>query len=357
MTLPSSSNLRSTLGSPPVWKQPNLPLTLAQDSGKTFVDQNAHRVSAYPLLPLFAAVLHTKNVTSEFKIQAFDMASVELVTDRNGLRKLLRWIQGGVDVKDFRIDVDLVGNAVLFTRREPRTEDDVFGYGKAFERLATRHDPQETGHHRIVTYSLNGVKMLVRFELDACLPDSGQSTIASSASQDTALEMSTLADAFNQLSYTPNGSTSFTTVGVEIATGGVLVDQSLTMELKTRSRTTWDPVRRARVPNSIDWAESYLQLFLSQTQHHALGWHDRGTFTTIEHVTLAKLGERAEAKAQQANLRKLSVVLRQVVDAVKVQGDGKLLSLVCEDGVLTLRHRHDRPDGALPQELVPLLTA
>ncbi|KAH7087977.1 hypothetical protein BKA62DRAFT_777420 [Auriculariales sp. MPI-PUGE-AT-0066] len=198
----------------------------------------------------------------------------------------------------------------------------------------TRHDPNETGHHRIVTYSIGGVKLLVRFVLDACFPDSHDSTVTPASPKD-ALDLSALADALPRLASASKEDSSSSVVGIEVNTGGISVAQSRTMELKSRSRTIWDPVRRTRVPTSIDWAESYLQLFLSQTQHHALGWHDRGTFTTIEHVTLAKLGERAEVKAQQANLRKLSVVLRQVVDAVKVQGDGKLLSLVCEDGVLT----------------------
>ncbi|KAH7087976.1 hypothetical protein BKA62DRAFT_582451, partial [Auriculariales sp. MPI-PUGE-AT-0066] len=108
-------------GNTPVWNQPTLPVTLRQDSGKRFVDQNAHRAPAFPLLPLFAAVLHTKSVTSDTAIVAFDLASVDVVSERNGLRKLLRWIEGGDNVKNFRIDVDLVGDIVLFTRRESQT--------------------------------------------------------------------------------------------------------------------------------------------------------------------------------------------------------------------------------------------
>lgn len=144
------------------------------------------------------------------------------------------------------------------------------------------------------------------------------------------------------------------THGIAVVPGGTLISQSRTIELKTRSRTTWDPNSRTKVQNTFDWGESYLQMYLSQTEHHFLGWHDRGTFGTVEKRTLAALKRGKEGKAQEANLRKLAAALRAIVQLIKDQGEGKLLSLVCDGGVLTLRARTTGAAKALPDDVLAL---
>jgi hypothetical protein len=141
-------------GSPALWTGRNVPFTLKPDDGSNFVDQNTERLSEYPMLPLFAAhdTIHGKKAPVKWP-------EVDVITDRNGLRKLLRWLSPslGREVRDFRIDVDLLGTkTILLSRWESRLRDPPTGrtYGFAFEDAVTRPAPgcPRSGHHRTITY-------------------------------------------------------------------------------------------------------------------------------------------------------------------------------------------------------------
>lgn len=86
------------LGCPPIWQNKPTPFKVPRDSGRSFADQNRFRMPLYPLLPAFVAIEHMQ--------PSFDYAALDIVTDRNNLRKLLRWIENTCD-KDFRIDLQL----------------------------------------------------------------------------------------------------------------------------------------------------------------------------------------------------------------------------------------------------------
>lgn len=83
--------------------------------------------------------------------------SFDFITDRNNLRKLLRWI-GGTASKDFRIDLQLAGSrTILMNRWERRHQEQMPGwtYGFNFERASSqfpRGCEDSTGHHRIIQY-------------------------------------------------------------------------------------------------------------------------------------------------------------------------------------------------------------
>lgn len=100
------------------------------------------------LLPLFVAVKE--------QTPSFDWSKVDIVTDRNGLRKLMRWIKG--DDKKFRIDLELAGDNTLLMRRwEEKYQEQMSGYtyGFAFEKKMTEEAEgceHSSGHHRIITY-------------------------------------------------------------------------------------------------------------------------------------------------------------------------------------------------------------
>lgn len=88
-----------------------------------------------------------------------DWKTVDFLTDRNGLRKLLRWVTQASGRNDFRIDTQLVGKkTVVLNRWEPKTTGFVNGssYGFNFEKFTTKPMPPATErsawHHRIVTY-------------------------------------------------------------------------------------------------------------------------------------------------------------------------------------------------------------
>ena len=88
-----------------------------------------------------------------------DWPTVDVITDRNGLGNLLRWLNPslGREIHDFRIDVQLVGTKTLVLRRwESLTRDVHTGrsYGYAFEVAMTRAAPDcpSSGHQRVITY-------------------------------------------------------------------------------------------------------------------------------------------------------------------------------------------------------------
>ena len=145
------------------------------------VDQNGFRMgpSASSLLPLFRAA---DVMAREIANNSIEWSDVDVVTDRNNLRKLLRWIQHpdnasdsavassragssaglpGLDpLKDFRIDVQLGGKKkLLFHRWEKRTQELAepprSGCGINFERGSTAPAAgceHGTGHHRVIQY-------------------------------------------------------------------------------------------------------------------------------------------------------------------------------------------------------------
>jgi hypothetical protein len=132
-----------------------MPFNVKPDMGIFIVDQNAHRMPSAALLPLLVAVNQKRQ---DEGADPFPWGTMDLVTDRNGLRKLLRWIVGG-EIKEFRIDAQLAGEkTVLFNRWEKRTREELSGrtYGFNFEKASTVPAPgceQSSGHHRIITYA------------------------------------------------------------------------------------------------------------------------------------------------------------------------------------------------------------
>lgn len=73
------------------------------------IDQNAYRHPECPLEPLFRSVYELN--------PQFNPKPIGLVTDRNNLRKIV-WSILGEDTGDFRVDIALVGDTLLFTRWE-----------------------------------------------------------------------------------------------------------------------------------------------------------------------------------------------------------------------------------------------
>jgi hypothetical protein len=141
------------VGSPREWLDKPMPYQVHADDGFMFRDQGGFRCPSAVLLPLLTAVERT----AEADGKTFEWSSVDFVTDRNSLRKLLRWI-GGTALKDFRIDTQLAGErTVLLNRWETHPIEQMGGYtyGFNFEKASTRPAPgceDGTGHHRIVRY-------------------------------------------------------------------------------------------------------------------------------------------------------------------------------------------------------------
>ena len=129
-------------------------MSVPLDSGRNFIDQNGHRMKKFTLLPLIKAV---QDLTDQGTTQKLDWPSVDFVTDRGRLRKLLTWVVGLSD--EWRIDTQLAGaNTVLLSGHAPvtiETSGRSTSYGFNYEDASTYPVPgleNEPSHHRIITY-------------------------------------------------------------------------------------------------------------------------------------------------------------------------------------------------------------
>lgn len=143
-----------------MWRDITLPFSVEQDDNSVnFVYKNVYTVGKPVLVPLIEAVEIINRRQME---PTFDWSSVDFVTDRNGLRKLLRWVGSSESSKSlhFRIDTQLAGDkTVLLNYWEEWDRESSGGwqanYGHNFETKVTDTAAGcegSSGHHRIVTY-------------------------------------------------------------------------------------------------------------------------------------------------------------------------------------------------------------
>lgn len=327
-------------GAPRQWLNRMAPYNVQPDIGVFFVDQNGYRMPKAPLVPLVAAVQKRSETSADCY---FDWSEVDFVTDRNALRKLLRWVRNEEGMKDFRIDLDLAGEkTVLVNRWEAKTREQYNGrtYGFNFEKASTESATgcqKGTGHHRIVSYDLNGLKMVVRFEVDACLPPTRSRKSIDAAAID---EVSQLLEAVNLTSGA--SSTSQSPYSLNIVDGGYEAKSAAIMELTTRFE--------GRVAQ-FDWMDKYVQLYLSQTPHHVLAVHNRGRFSEIRRSKLSEFKDMEDRL--QPDMKALKKALDTIQQLVIEYGQRGRLTLVCQGGVMKVYERTSQ-DSGLPDHMMAL---
>ncbi len=198
---------------------------------------------------------------------------------------------------------------------------------------------------------LGGLKMVVRFEVDACIPQSTADNATSSLlSQPTSprippasTNVDSLTDLLSNLDVTSQSEASSQSQNTAIAVirAGSQVPQSSLVELTTRS---------FKYVNEFDWQEAYPQLFLSWTPHLFLAVHDRGTFESmVKHkLGATELRNLETSPRTQQSFRKLVETLKTMQTLVRRHGRRGRLSLVCQaDGTLNVFERTS-PQGCLP---------
>jgi hypothetical protein len=264
-------------GLPPSWCEVNTPRQLKKDSGLVYIAQNAARHPESPLEPLFRALY--------IEDPSFDISSVDIVSDRNNIRKLLSFIEpdsSAHGVKSFTMRMEVVNEVVILHREETLTKefigpDDFRGYGHEFEKAYTTSEiPHSTGHHRIVSYRFGSLRFLIRHETDGYVDIGAPTQLANeeSASDD-------LSSLFESLSILqPRAPHEATSAGSKLTVrkeGRKIALQS-TLEIKTRVH---------HKPLSV--ADVAPQLWLSQTPKLVRAYHEKGRFKipVVEDVTSA----------------------------------------------------------------------
>ncbi|KAG8745967.1 hypothetical protein FRC10_006530 [Ceratobasidium sp. 414] len=326
-------------GSPTLWKEPTLPLQLSPDTGPTFIDQNTARLPKSPFEPAIRAISVIRgDLNNNPRISD---EGIDVVTDRNNLRKLMRFICANGPNRDlrrhrnreFRIDAQLAPNnkTLVLTRYDESAVDDSTqfkGYGHNFEEAATKAHPpivavnqtstvlsrlKTSGYHRIIRYDLLGLRFMVRFEVDA-MTDEASPLLETSNVQEN---VDDLADLFANASISEAHPTPLKPVvqvpnkpvrlispqGSELrhVVHGELVPQSSLVELATLT-SKFD----------ITWSDIYPQLFLSQTPILKVAKHVDGMVSTIQTYTEATEAVQKAHSDLNQDLRALVTLLAQM---------------------------------------------
>lgn len=198
------------------------------------------------------------------------------------------------------------------------------------------------------------MKIVVRFEVDACLPSQSSDPKARGkphADDDDDPEGLSLLGALSGLSIGKSihsdvmpSSPPLTFTDLKILRAGTQAPQSDLIEVTTRSEIS---------AASFDWADAYPQLYLSQSPHHYLAVHRTGTFFKITKREIGKQDlVKIEAKAQPG-FKKLRKLLGEIQTRVKKGGADGRVSLVCKGGVLKV-HERISTESCLPGDLLAL---
>jgi len=325
-------------GSPALWKEPTLPLQLSPDTGSTFIDQNTARLPKSPFEPTIRAISVIQG--SPNNNPRLSDEGIDIVTDRNNLRKLMRFICANGPNRDlrrrnreFRIDAQLAPNnkTLVLTRYDESAIDDSTqfkGYGHNFEEAATKAHPpmvavnqtstllsrlKTSGYHRIIRYDLLGLRFMVRFEVDAMTDEASPLPETSNVQEN----VDDLADLFANASISetqparlkpvvraPNKPVQLISLegsGLRHVVHGELVPQSSLVELATLT-SRFD----------VTWSDVYPQLFLSQTPTLKIAKHVNGMVSTIQTYTEASEAVRKAHSDLSQDLRALVTLLAEM---------------------------------------------
>ena len=185
--------------------------------------------------------------------------------------------------------------------------------------------------------------MVVRFEVDACIPPPGKYPRRSVSNIDD------ITNSLSSISLSRAPNSSFSNAQLSVREGGSQVPFTAVVELTTRSVNTMKL-------HGYDWKEAYPQLFFSQTAHHILAVHQRGCFTEIQKRKLSSNELKAVEKEAQGDLKRLRKVLDTIKEIVISHGRNGRLSLVCVEGELKV-YKRTSDESCLPGSAIALFDA
>ncbi|KAG6053484.1 hypothetical protein E4U17_004653 [Claviceps sp. LM77 group G4] len=248
-------------GCPPLWSPPIIDHRLPKDTGLYYIAENAVRLPGSQMAPMFTALSITN--------PSFNVRSVDVISDRNNIRKLLSFIRPGMDGdvnEQFTIKLELVGNTLLLGRCETAVtryiEPNSFrGYGHEFEKAYTTSQiGGSTSHYGIVSYRFCGLNFMIRYQTDGFV--STQRTDNAREALLERLEYPT-PSSVNRLPPTVDPSLK----EVMVLRKGHSVPLESILEIKTRAQV-----------RSLDFNDIAPQLWVSQTTKLVRAFHAQGSF-------------------------------------------------------------------------------
>ena len=248
---------------------------------------------------------------------------IDLISDRRNLRLLLAFVSG--QKKAFRINVEVVESTVFLTTWAPTKTNFVGkfeGYGHEFESVSTwkpRYIRGSIIHARSVRYTLGGIRILLRFEVDACMPAK---------------------------KHRSGGEVPPTQAptGIKVVNEGTLVGPSRIVEIKT-----------GPVAKSLDIAKNMPQMWFSQTPILCKGNYEAdGTFLPAEERNVEKEGRLAKwEQDNKEKIQKLVCVLEKIFAIVRCVPHK--CALVHEsDNILKVYQDGNPGHRGIPQDLLAM---
>jgi hypothetical protein len=272
------------------------------------------------------------------------MRNFDLVTDRNCLRKILRFVLGDVE-QPFRIDILAQGDVVFLCRWEAELKQIILGhqntgYGHSFEKATTSFDKtlrDSSGHHRVVRYSLGDLRCLVRYEADGCIEDVGENTETKAEGGNDADD---LLDALKAMSIvSPRVEVTGT---MQVRHQGRVVPPSTLLEIKTRT-----------VYLGLSLDKVIPQLWFAQTPNLFVGFHKKGEFQQVRKLSMESAFEQWEER-HQAHLMKFVVLLKKLGELAK-NAQKKRCTVICEGEKMSPRikiYESNKMGAVLPEDII-----
>lgn len=272
----------------------------------------------------------------------YDLQAVDIVGCGSTIGNLLRF--AGSESKTFRFEVDVIGDTVLFVRKEGSPTElitDLRGYGHTFPEAYTTWDSEvrsSCSHQRIIQYEFGGLKFLVRTETDGYVKEADtkvSSSVANSTSQ------SSLDDALGTI------AVSSTEVAqdqqLQLKTQGMRVRQDQIFDIKTRA--SYKP---------FDMNEILPRLWVNQTSKFLIAYHQSGLFDKPEVKDVKQEVIRWE-NGNSILLARFHALVKRIVDAVRDSDQQQCEVSWDGQGPLCVTKQIGERRRALPSDLLYLL--
>ncbi|KAF4475425.1 hypothetical protein CGGC5_v015998 [Colletotrichum fructicola Nara gc5] len=267
----------------------------------------------------------------------FEVSDVDVVSDRNNIRKLLRFVQASSS-EGFEIKAEIAGKkTLLFTRVEEQPTETIRtfkGFGHNFERTYTKGLTGSTGHHRIISYHFGGMKFLMRHETDGYVADGIDPSTAENRS-----DIDDLPDLLGSMSVSQARNPTNSRINV-VTEGNKPNDVESTLEIKTRAAST-----------ELAMEDVVPQLWLSQIPLLVVAYHRQNYFRDIN-LRDVKQEVRDWEATNWTILRKLACLISLIRQVVEKNGNRR--AVVRYIGGPAVQLISDVQSRALPEDLYSL---
>ncbi|KAG6114820.1 hypothetical protein E4U14_001190 [Claviceps sp. LM454 group G7] len=320
-------------GTPSLWSPPATDVPLPKDSGLYSIEENAVRLPGSPMAPMLRAIFTTN--------PSFDVRSIDVISDRHNIRKLLSFIDPGSDAyncEKYTIRLELVGHTLLLCRHEKAMtryigRNQYLGHGFEFIKAYTASQIDDSaGHFRIVSYRFCGLNFLICHEPDGFVSPENEADVAYEGLLDRSKSPTRSRNERPPSTADPNLE------NVIVRHKGETVPLESLFDIKTRTKG-----------KGLRFRHIAPQLWLSQTSKLVRAFHQGGHF---QKPRVEDVGEKLQKWEldNQENLRKLGALIGRIIRVMKGHGGRGILRFDAKKGSLMISRDKDE-SGMLSEDL------